>query len=280
MRKSTVTKDILIIEAGRTEKNYWKDLWLYRELFYILSWRDIKVRYKQTVIGASWAVLRPLLTMIIFTFVFGRVANMAQGETAPYAIIVLAALLPWQFFSTALSEASNSLISNTNLVSKVYFPRLIIPASSVITSFVDFGISFILLIGLMIFYQYSPSWNIIWLPIFVVISFLVSFGIGLYLTALNVKYRDFRYIVPFIVQFGLFISPVGFSSTKVPEKWRMLYSLNPMVGIIDGFRWCILGNKAPIYWPSLYISLIVTIIFMIIGVWYFRKTEKSFSDNI
>ena len=280
MRKSTGTKDILVIEAGRTEKNYWKDLWLYRELFYILSWRDIKVRYKQTVIGAAWAVLRPLLTMIIFTFVFGKVANMAQGETAPYAIIVLAALLPWQFFSTALSEASNSLISNTNLVSKVYFPRLIIPASSVITSFVDFGISFILLIGLMVYYQFVPSWNIIFLPIFVIISFLVSFGIGLYLTALNVKYRDFRYIVPFIVQFGLFISPVGFSSTKVPQEWRLLYSLNPMVGIIDGFRWCILGNNASIYWPSLYMSLIVTVVFMIIGIWYFRKTEKSFADNI
>jgi lipopolysaccharide transport system permease protein len=268
----------LIIEAGRTEKNYWKDLWRYRELFYILSWRDIKVRYKQTTLGAAWAIVRPLLTMLIFTVIFGRVAGMQKDTAVPYALVVLSAMLPWQFFSTALSEASNSLISNTNLVSKVYFPRLIIPASSIITSLVDFAISFVLLIGILLFYRFIPSWKICCLPIFIIMAFLASFGVGLYLTAVNVKYRDFRYIVPFIVQFGLFVSPVGYSMNKVPEQWRLLYSLNPMAGIINGFRWSIVGDA--MYWPGFWVSLTVTFIFLLLGVWYFRKTEKSFADNI
>lgn len=268
----------LIIEAGRTEKNYWRDIWKYRELFYILSWRDIKVRYKQTVIGAAWALIRPLLTMIIFTFIFGRIAEMQKNTLAPYALVVLSAMLPWQFFSSALSEASNSLINNTNLISKVYFPRLIVPASSIITSLVDFGISFILLIVMMIFYGYAPSLKILFLPFFIILSFLASFGVGLYLTAINVKYRDFRYIVPFIVQFGLFVSPVGYSIERVPEKWRLLYSLNPMVGVINGFRWSIVGEK--MYWDSFLISFLMILIFLLIGIWYFRRTEKSFADNI
>lgn len=268
----------LIIEAGASEKNYWKDLWHYRELFYILSWRDIKVRYKQTVIGTSWAVVRPTLTMIIFTLIFGRVANMQKDTTVPYALIVLAGMLPWQFFSTALSEASNSLIGNSNLVSKVYFPRLIIPASSVITSFIDFFISFGILIVMLFIYRFLPSWQIVFLPVFIILSFLASFGVGLYLTALNVKYRDFRYIVPFIVQVGLFVSPVGWSSSRVPLNWKLLYSLNPVVGIIDGFRWCILGE--PIYLPGFAVSVGVTLLFLLIGIKYFRKTEKSFADNI
>lgn len=268
----------LIIEAGKAEKHYWKDIWRYRELFYILSWRDIKVRYKQTVIGATWAIIRPMLTMIIFTIIFGRIAGMQNDTTVPYALVVLSAMLPWQFFSTALSEASNSLISNTNLVSKVYFPRLIIPASSVITSFVDFGISFGLLAIMMLFYRFAPSWQICWLPVFIILSFLASFGVGLYLTAVNVKYRDFRYIVPFIVQFGLFVSPVGYNIYRIPEKWRMVYCLNPMAGIINGFRWSIVGE--PMYWPGFCVSAAVTILFLIIGIWYFRKTEKSFADNI
>lgn len=268
----------LIIEPGRTEKNYWRDLWRYRELFYILSWRDVQVRYKQTIIGIVWALLRPLITMIIFTFVFGRVAGMAAGSTIPYPLIVLCAMLPWQFFSTALSEASNSLVSNTNLVSKVYFPRMIVPASSVITSLVDFAISFLILAAFMLIYTFVPSWKIIFLPLFILLAFLASFGIGLYITALNVKYRDFRFLVPFIVQFGLFISPVGWVSDRIPEKWRLLYSINPVVGIIDGFRWCILDM--PLYMPGLLSSVAITIIFLAIGFWYFRKTEKSFADNI
>jgi lipopolysaccharide transport system permease protein len=271
-------QDELIIEGGASEKNYWKDIWRYRELFYILSWRDIKVRYKQTVIGTSWAVLRPTLTMIVFTVIFGRVAGMQKDTTSPYALVVLAGMLPWQFFSTALSEASNSLIGNTNLVSKVYFPRLIIPASSVITSFVDFFISFGILVAVLFIYRFVPPWQIIFLPLFIILSFLASFGVGLYLTALNVKYRDFRYIVPFIVQFGLFVSPVGWTSNRVPAEWKLLYSLNPVVGIIDGFRWCILGD--PIYLPGFAVSVGITILFLIIGIWYFRKTEKSFADNI
>ncbi|HMX83833.1 MAG TPA: ABC transporter permease [Saprospiraceae bacterium] len=270
----------LIIEAGRTEKNYWADLWRYRDLFYILSWRDIKVRYKQTVVGVLWSVLRPLLTMIIFTFVFSNIAKLPAEGSAPYAIMVYAAMLPWQFFSNALSEASNSLVGNANLISKVYFPRLIIPTASVITSFVDFLISFVILVGLMIYYMYAPSWNILLLTVFLVIAFLASMGLGLYLTALNVKYRDFRYIVPFLVQFGLYISPVGFSSSVVPDQWRLLYSLNPMVGVIDGFRWCILGGQSHIYWPGFLLSLGIVVLFLFLGVYQFRKMEKTFADVI
>ena len=226
----------IIIEKGRTEKNYWRDLWLFRELFYILSWRDIKVRYKQTVLGAAWSILRPLLTTLIFTVVFNKVAKLQAPGNVPYAILVLTGMLPWQFFSSALSEASNSLIGNTNLISKVYFPRLIIPASSIMTSLVDFAITFVIMLFMCVYYQFVPDIKIFLLPIFIIISFAASLGVGLYITALNVKYRDFRYIIPFVVQIGLYITPVGFSSSIVPEKWRLLYSLNPMVGVIDGFR--------------------------------------------
>jgi lipopolysaccharide transport system permease protein len=271
-------KEEIIIEAGRSEKNYWQDMWRYRELFYILSWRDIKVRYKQTVIGASWAIVRPLLTMLVFTFVFGNVAGLAKDTSEPYALVVLCGLLPWTFFSTALSEASNSLISNSNLVAKVYFPRLIIPASSIITSLIDFAISFGLLVIMMFIFRYVPPIQVLLLPFFIVLALLASFGIGLYLTALNVKYRDFRHIVPFIVQFGLYISPVGWTSARVPEKWRLLYSINPMTGIIDGFRWCVLGHEP--YWPGLLVCVAVITIFLLIGVRYFRKTERGFADNI
>lgn len=269
----------IIIEPGRTERNYWRDLWRYRELFYILSWRDIKVRYKQTVIGAAWGIVRPLLTMIVFTVVFSRIARLPSEGAAPYAILVYAAMLPWQFFANALSEASNSLIGNANLITKVYFPRLIIPASSVITSFVDFAISFALLFVLMAYYRYAPSWNIMLLPGFILLAFFTAFGIGLYLTALNVKYRDFRYIIPFIVQFGLYVSPVGFSSSVVPDPWRWLYNLNPMVGVIDGFRWCILGETA-LNSSSILTAVCISILFTWIGIRYFRRMEKGFADVI
>jgi lipopolysaccharide transport system permease protein len=279
MPDSKIIVPELIIEPGRTEKNYWRDIWLYRELFYILSWRDIKVRYKQTVIGAAWSILRPLLTMIIFTVIFGRVAKLPTEGTAPYAIMVYAAMLPWQFFSNALAEASNSLVGNTNLITKIYFPRMIIPASSVIVSLVDFAISFILMLVLFLWYRYLPSIHIILLPLFIILAFLTSFGISLYVTALNVKYRDFRYIIPFIVQFGLYVSPVGFSSSVVPAKWRLLYSLNPMVGVIDGFRWCILGEQK-MDWQGFGVSCAVIALFCYVGIRYFRKTEKTFADNI
>lgn len=268
----------IIIEAGRTERNYWRDIWRYRELFYILSWRDIKVRYKQTVIGAAWSIVRPVLTTIIFTIVFSRVAKIGYEGAAPYALMVYAGMLPWQFFSNALTEASNSLIGNTNLISKVYFPRLIVPASSVITSLVDFAISFAILLVMLGIYQFLPPIQFLVIPLFIVLAFLAAFGTGLYITALNVKYRDFRYIIPFIVQFGLYVTPVGFASSNIPSKWRLLYSLNPMVGIIDGFRWCILGDE--MYWPGFLVSTIVIFLFLWIGVSYFRKTEKSFADNI
>ncbi|MDP4711912.1 MAG: ABC transporter permease, partial [Saprospiraceae bacterium] len=232
----------IILEPGRAEKNYWRDLWHYRELFLILAWRDISVRYKQTVIGVAWALLRPFLTMVIFTIIFGRIAQLPPEGSAPYALMVFAAMLPWQLFATALSEASNSLIGNANLISKVYFPRLIIPSAAVVTAFVDFLISFTLLIGLFFYYRYLPGVQILLLPVFMLWALLASLGPGLWMTALNVKYRDFRYIIPFVVQFGLYISPVGFSSTVVPEQWRLLYHLNPMVGVINGFRWSILGQ--------------------------------------
>ena len=271
----------LIIEPGRTEKNYWADLYRYRELFYILSWRDLKVRYKQTVVGVLWAFLRPLLTMIVFTIVFGKLAKMQPDGDVPYAIMVFAAMLPWQFFSNALTEASNSLIGNANLLSKVYFPRLIVPASSVITSFVDFLISFVLLLVLMAYYQYMPTWKILFLPIYIAFSFLTAFGLGLYLTALNVKYRDFRYIIPFIVQFGLYISPVGFSSSVIPEQWKTLYYLNPMVSIIDGFRWCIIKDSTtdPLSIYALF-SVLMSVVILLIAIRQFRKMEKTFADLI
>jgi lipopolysaccharide transport system permease protein len=268
----------LVIEPGRAEKNYWQDLWRYRELFYILSWRDIKVRYKQTVIGATWSIIRPLLTMVIFTIIFGRVAKLPTEGHAPYSIMVYAAMLPWMFFANALGEASNSLIGNSNLITKIYFPRMIIPASSIIVSLVDFAISFGLMLLLFVWFRFIPPIQIVLLPVFTAMAFMAALGSGLYVTALNVKYRDFRYVIPFIVQFGLYVSPVGFSSSVVPEKWRLLYSLNPMVGVIDGFRWCIVGYK--IYWPGFLLSNFVIVLLCIIGVRYFRKTEKSFADNI
>jgi lipopolysaccharide transport system permease protein len=273
----------IVIEAGHTERNYWRDLFRYRELFYFLAWRDVLVRYKQTVIGVLWAVLRPFLTMVIFVFVFSRIAKL-PSEAVPYPVMVFAAMLPWQLFSTSLSEGSNSLISNSNLISKVYFPRLIVPASAVILSFVDFAISFGLLLLLMIWYQVWPGWTFLSLPIFTVLGLLVSVGAGLWLAALNVKYRDFRHMVPFLVQFGLYISPVGFSSSvileKFGEKMFMLYSLNPMVGVIDGFRWAVSGGRSTIYLPGLIASLGVMFILLVSGIWYFRRVERTFADVI
>ena len=270
----------LVIEAGRTERQYWRDIWRYRELFYFLAWRDILVRYKQTVIGMAWALIRPFLTMVVFTVVFGKLAKLPTEGDAPYPILVFAAMLPWQFFANSLAECSNSLISNANLISKVYFPRLIVPTSAVVVSFVDFMISGIILLGLMAWYDFVPSWRIITLPLFIAVAFAASTGAGLWLASLNVQYRDFRYIVPFIVQFGLYISPVGFSSSVVPEKWRLLYSLNPMVGVIDGFRWAILGGESHLYLPGFLLSLGLVLVFFITGIKYFRKMERTFADVI
>ena len=274
-----MTSRELIINAGRTERLYWKDLWNYRELFYFLAWRDILVRYKQTVIGILWALLRPLLIMLVFTIVFGKLAKL-PSEGVPYPILVFAAMLPWQFFANAFSESSNSLIGNANLISKVYFPRLVIPTSSVIVSFVDFLISGIILTGLMFWYNFWPSWRLITLPALIVVAFAAAMGAGLWIAALNVKYRDFRYIVPFIVQFGLYISPVGFSSSVVPEQYRLWYSINPMVGVIDGFRWAILGSDASFYLPGFLLSIGLVALLLTGGLWFFRKTERTFADII
>ncbi len=270
---------VLVIEAGRAERHYWKDLWRYRELFYFLAWRDILVRYKQTVIGLAWALIRPFLTMVVFVIVFSKLAKL-PSDGVPYSILVFAALLPWQFFANAFTEAGNSLISNANMISKVYFPRLVVPGSAVIVSFVDFLISGIILIGLMLWYGFVPDWRIFTLPLFIIITFAAAMGTGLWTAALNVKYRDFRYIIPFVVQFGLYVSPVGFSSAIVPEQWRLLYSLNPMVGVIDGFRWAILGGNYQLYWPGFSLSLFLVLVILITGIYYFRKTEKTFADVI
>ena len=273
----------LVIEAGHTERNYWRDLFRYRELFYFLAWRDVLVRYKQTVIGILWAVIRPLLQMVVLTIVFGRIAKL-PAEGVPYPVMVFAGMLPWQLFATSLAEGSNSLINNSNLISKVYFPRLIVPASAVIVSFVDFAISMALLGLLMIWYKVWPGWPLLALPIFTVMALLASGGAGTWLAALNVKYRDFRHVVPFIVQFGFFISGVGFTSSIVRERYGdtvfMLYSLNPVVGIIDGFRWSIAAGKTPFPWQSLEISLVTTALLLFTGIWYFRKTERTFADII
>ena len=271
--------DELIIKAGHSAKNYWYDIWRYRELFFFLAWRDILVRYKQTVIGIAWSVIRPLATMLVFTIVFGTLAKLPSNGV-PYPIMVYAAMLPWQFFSNSLSESSNSLIDNANLLTKVYFPRLIVPAGAVIVGLVDFFISLVILFGIMAWYRFVPDIRMLLLPLFLALAFLASFGAGLWLSALNVKYRDFRYVVPFMVQFGLYISPVGFSSSIVPEKWRMLYFLNPMVGVIDGFRWAILGDAFPVFWPGLVLSASLTLLIFIGGLVYFRNMERSFADVI
>jgi lipopolysaccharide transport system permease protein len=268
---------LLVIESGRTERDYWTDMWRYRELLLFLAWRDILVRYKQTTIGILWALARPLLTMLAFTIVFGTLAKL-PSDGVPYPILVFAALLPWQFFSGALVGASESLITNASMVSKIYFPRLIIPFSAVVVSFVDFLISVVILVGLMLWYGFVPSFRILILPLFVFMVFAAAMGAGLWMAALNVKYRDFRIVVPFIIQFGLYVSPVGFVSAIVPEQWRLLYSLNPMVGVIDGFRWAIFGGE--IYWLGLILSLILILAILFTGIIYFRKSEKTFADII
>src|SRR6516225_5422000 len=272
--------EVIVIEAGRHERNYWLDLWRYRELFRVLAWRDLAVRYKQTVIGAAWAIIRPFLTMLVFTIIFGQIARLPADGTAPYPLMVFAGMLPWTFFSTGLSEASNSLINNANLISKVYFPRLIVPTATIVVAFVDFLISLSMLLLLMAWYQYPPGWRMLVLPALTLLALLASMGPALWITALNVKYRDFRYVIPFIVQFGLYVSPVGFSSSVIPEQWRLLYSVNPMVGVIDGFRWCILGGESRLYLPGLLASIGVTAFFVWFGIQRFRKMENSFADLI
>jgi lipopolysaccharide transport system permease protein len=269
----------LVIEADLIERQYWRDLWRYRELLFFFAWRDLLVRYKQTVVGVSWSLVRPLLTMIVLTVVFGKLGKMPSGGL-PYPLLVFCGMLPWQFFSAAMSESGNSLVMNSNMISKVYFPRLVITISSVITSMVDFLISSLFLIGLMMWYRFVPPLAVLVLPVFVLLMFGAALGVGLWIAALMVEYRDFRFIVPFLTQFGLYVSPVGFQSSIVPIRFRLLYALNPMVGIIDGFRWSLLGKSSNIYWPGLVIAVIEVIILIVTGIWYFRKTERTFADVI
>jgi lipopolysaccharide transport system permease protein len=275
-----VREEILVIEPGRADRQYWYDLWTYRELFLILAWRDVAVRYKQTLIGVAWAVLRPFLTMLVFTVVFGKLAKLPSEGEMPYSLMVFCGMLPWYLFSSALAGASDSIVANANLVAKVYFPRMIIPAASIVTALIDFFVSLVILVLMLAWYRYMPGWQMLLLPLFILFTVLISLGMGLWISALNVKYRDFRYAIPFILQFGLYISPVGFSSTIIPDYWRLLYSLNPLVGIIDGFRWCILGGNGTLYFPGIALSLVITGLFLWLGISSFRATEKSFADLV
>jgi lipopolysaccharide transport system permease protein len=274
------SSNVLIIEPGRAERNYWADLWRYRELFAILAWRDVTVRYKQTVIGVAWAIVRPFLTMIVFTVIFGRLAALPSEGNTPYAVMVFAGMLPWFLFASILGDASNSLVGNANLISKVYFPRLIVPATASVVALVDFTINLTMLFAVMAWYGFLPSWHIVFLPFFIILAVAASLGPALWITSLNMKYRDFRYIIPFIVQFGLYVSPVGFSSTLVPEQWRFWYSLNPIVGVIEGFRWCLLGGESQLHLPGFLASLGMVVLFLWFGIRYFRKTERTFADLV
>ncbi len=270
----------VVLEAGRADRHYWADLWRYRELFQVLAWRDVTIRYKQTAIGVAWAVIRPVLATVIFSLLLGRVAKLPSDGGAPYPLMVFAGMLPWTFFATALADASNSLVSNTNLVSKVYFPRLIVPTAAIVAAMVDFAIGLVILAAMMLWFRFAPDWRIVLLPAFGAMAFLAALGPSLWIASLNVRYRDFRYVIPFIVQFGLYVSPVGYSSSVVPERWRLIYSLNPMVGVIDGFRWCVLGGRAAIYWPGLGLGLVVIALALWLGVSQFRRLEKTFADLI
>jgi lipopolysaccharide transport system permease protein len=270
----------LILEPKRIEREYWKDLWRYRELFAILAWRDIAVRYKQTAIGVLWAFIRPVLSMLVFTVIFGKLAKLPTDGDAPYAIMVFAAMLPWQFFSSALGSVSDTFISGAGLFRKVYFPRLIAPAAAVITSLVDFAISFIILLVLMLWYGYMPTWRLLTLPFWLFVVFSFSMGLGLLIASWMVRYRDMGFVVPFFLQIGQYISPVAYSTSIIPDEWRFVYGLNPMVGVIEGFRWAILGKSAVVNITSMSISLLAVTILLIVGFQRFRATEKTFVDVV
>ena len=273
------TQRTVVIDSNSARSQYWRDLWRYRDLLYFLSWRDILVRYKQTVIGLAWAVIRPFLTMVIFTFVFGKIAKLPSNGV-PYPVMVFAAMLPWYYFSAAFTEAGNSLLTNSNMISKVYFPRLIIPASTIAVCLIDLLISFVIMFAMMLWFHVMPTYRLLALPLFIAYATITALGIGLWCSALNVKYRDFRYIIPFVAQIGLYVSPVGFDSSMVPEKWRLIYYITPMVAVIDGFRWSLLGQNFQIYWPGFSLSLVLVIVLLYTGIGFFRRTENTFADII
>ena len=268
----------LIIEAGRTERHYWSDLWRYRELLGFLAWRDVKVRYKQAVLGAAWAVVQPVVQTVLLTFVFGKLAKMPGGDV-PYPLLVLAGLLPWQLFSGAFSGAGSSLVSNANLISKIYFPRLIVPLSAVVVAFIDMLILLVIALPYAIFEGINPTWRLLFLPLFILGTMLVALGAGLWVTALTVKYRDFRFITPFLLQIGVFVTPVGYRTDFLPN-WRDWLALNPLTSMVEGFRWCLLGGRTEFYQQGLLLSLAVTAALLIGGLWYFRNTERQFADVI
>lgn len=271
---------VLVLEAGRADRQYWWDLWRYRELFLILAWRDVAVRYKQTLIGVAWAFVRPFMTMVVFTIVFGKIAKLPTEGDTPYAVMVLAGLLPWTLVSSILSDASSSVVGSSQLITKVYFPRLIVPMATVVVALIDFLVSLVILAGVMAWYGVAPGWQILLLPFFVLLAVVVAIGPAVWMAATIVKYRDFRFVLPFIIQVGLYVSPVGFSAKVVPDQWLLLYSINPMVGIIDGFRWCILGGTSPLYLPGFAISLVVAAGMLWFGIRTFRRTERGFADLI
>ncbi|MES2364329.1 MAG: ABC transporter permease [Pseudomonadota bacterium] len=274
-----MTQTIVVLEPGRIDKHYWRDVFQFRDLFWVLARRDVSVRYKQTVIGILWAVLRPLLTMIVFTLIFGKIAKLPSAGV-PYSLLVFTGMIPWFFFSSSVTESSSSLVTNANLLSKVYFPRILVPLSSILVAAMDFAIGMVLLVIMLLYFGYTPTWRLLSIPLFLAVAFSAAGGIGLLFSALNVRYRDFQFIVPFIVQFGLYLSPVGFSSSVVPEKWRLVYALNPMVGVIDGFRWAVLGGAFLIKWDILLISVLISVILLGLGIWSFRRFERGIADVI
>jgi lipopolysaccharide transport system permease protein len=268
----------LVLEAGRADLHYWRDLWRYRELLGFLAWRDIKVRYAQAILGAAWALFQPIVTTVMFTFVFGKLAGMPSGDV-PYPLLVMAGLLPWQLFSAAFSGASGSLVGNAHLVSKVYFPRLVVPLSALAVAIVDFFIVLALFAAVEAWFGVWPTWRILLLPLFILLALLIALGAGVWMTALTVKYRDFRFITPFLLQIGVFATPVGYRADNLPN-WRELLALNPLTGVIDGFRWCLLPGNFTLN-PALFgTSLLVAILLLATGLWYFRKTERTFADTI
>jgi lipopolysaccharide transport system permease protein len=276
---SAPSEDVVIIEAGRSNAHYWRDLWRYRELLYFIARRDIAVRYKQTVLGIAWAVLRPLAAMVVFTLIFGRIAKL-PSDGAPYSLLVFTGMVPWFFFAAALSESSNSLLANANLLTKVYFPRLLVPVAALGAPLVDLLVGIVLLVLLMLWLGYPPNLRMFALPAFMLLAYCAALGLGLWFAALNIQYRDFQFVVPFLIQFGLFASPIGYSSKLIPEQWRLLFSLNPMVSVIDGFRWALLGEPFSFHLDALFFSGLLTAIVLAGGLWFFRRTERALADVI